>query len=242
MLRDRPRCAHPIQHLLLINFLGHTAQSFFEILTQKRTKPKCAAPFLQKETNQKQIDQKLLVSLWEDRQISLREISRRIESRPNDGQKTRRPSGLTISQKKCKAHAGKTTAAPRALQTAPISPASLENGPRRTRATRAPEASSQHLQLPLPVRQKMAGPALTDRHARNRNQGNQGWTGKQRSRVGRKIREIVLRAPEPLTRGQLLAELGIGNMLWRNPDELKRTREEIQKSMLHRTPLILRMN
>jgi Tn7-like transposition protein D len=32
MLRDRPRCARPIQHLLLINFLGQRAQSFFEIL------------------------------------------------------------------------------------------------------------------------------------------------------------------------------------------------------------------
>ena len=44
-------------------------------------------------------------------------------------------------------------------------------------------------------------------------------------------REILVGAPEPLTRGtQLVAELGIGNMLRRKPDELKRTREEIQKA------------
>jgi TniQ protein/Tn7-like transposition protein D len=83
MLRDRPRCAHPIQHLLLINFLGHTAQSFFEILVQERKKPKCAATPPQKETRQKEIDQKVLARLWEDRQISLREISRQLKVDPN---------------------------------------------------------------------------------------------------------------------------------------------------------------
>ena len=67
------------------------------------------------------------------------------------------------------------------------------------------------------------------------------WQARDRELV-ENIREIVLRAPGPLCRGKLVAELGIGNMLRKNPDELKRTREEIQKSMLHRTPLILRMN
>jgi hypothetical protein len=47
------------------------------------------------------------------------------------------------------------------------------------------------------------------------------------------IREIVRLAPKSLTRGKLLAELGIGNMLRKNPEELKRTREEIQKACLY---------
>jgi len=58
------------------------------------------------------------------------------------------------------------------------------------------------------------------------------WQARDRELV-ENIREIILRAPRPSTRGKLLAELGIGNMLRRNPGELKRTREEIQKSMLH---------
>lgn len=53
----------------------------------------------------------------------------------------------------------KTARAPTALQTTSISPTSLGNGPRGTRTTRAAEASSQYLQLPFPIRQKVAGPA-----------------------------------------------------------------------------------
>ncbi|MEA3147618.1 MAG: hypothetical protein QOI53_3204 [Verrucomicrobiota bacterium] len=60
------------------------------------------------------------------------------------------------------------------------------------------------------------------------------WQARDRELV-ENIREIVLWNPKSLTRGKLLAELRIGNMLRRNPDELKRTREEICKSMLYLT-------
>jgi hypothetical protein len=55
------------------------------------------------------------------------------------------------------------------------------------------------------------------------------WQARDRALV-ENIRKIALRDSKSLTRGELLAELGIGNMLLRNPAELKRTREEIQKT------------
>jgi hypothetical protein len=55
------------------------------------------------------------------------------------------------------------------------------------------------------------------------------WQARDRELV-ENIREIVLLASKSLTKRKLLAELGIGSMLRKNPDELKRTREEIQKA------------
>ena len=42
------------------------------------------------------------------------------------------------------------------------------------------------------------------------------WQARDRESAD-KIWEIVIRSPEPLTRSKLLAELGIGNMLRRDP-------------------------
>jgi Tn7-like transposition protein D/TniQ len=229
MLRDRPRCAHPIQHLLLINFLGHTAQSFFEILAQERKKPKCAALSPQKETKQKQIDQRVLAKLWTDRQISLREIGRRLKVDPMTVKRHAARAGLRFPRE----------------------------GVRPTR-NRPPQPKERRKRLDLHRRRWEMALAQTDPHGLRKRLPNtysylfrfdREWLDRHRppplepkprkprvdwhardKELAEKIREIVIRSPEPLTRGKLLAELGIENMLRRNPNELKRTREEILKA------------
>jgi len=79
--KGRVRCAHPIQHLLLIHFLGHTVQSFFEILMAPPTKPAVSAKAL-KPSRIKTVNTDMLKELWMDHTISLREISRRFDVDP----------------------------------------------------------------------------------------------------------------------------------------------------------------
>jgi TniQ/Tn7-like transposition protein D len=97
MLRGRPRCAHPMQ-LLLINFLGHTARTFFEIAEQERKRPNWVAP-PKKDRKQKEIDQNLLSKLWGTRQTSLREISRRLGVDPMTVKRHAARAGLRFPRK-----------------------------------------------------------------------------------------------------------------------------------------------
>jgi len=78
--KGRDRCAHPIQHLLLIHFLGHTAQSFFGILSAPKPRmPEIPTP---NPPRIKAISASILKKLWLDHTISLREISRRLTVDP----------------------------------------------------------------------------------------------------------------------------------------------------------------
>jgi Tn7-like transposition protein D len=87
-----------MQHLLLINFLGHTARTFFEIAEQERKRPNWEAP-PKKETKQKEIDQNLLSKLWGTRQTSLREISRRLGVDPMTVKRHAARAGLRFPRK-----------------------------------------------------------------------------------------------------------------------------------------------
>jgi hypothetical protein len=65
----------PCSILLLINFLGHTARTFFEVAEQERKRPNREAP-PKEETKQKQVDQNLLSKL------TLRQVQK---CQPNGG-------------------------------------------------------------------------------------------------------------------------------------------------------------
>jgi hypothetical protein len=217
MLRDRPRCAHPIQHLLLINFLGNTAQSFFEIL-QERKKPKCAAPSTRKETNQKLIDQEFLARLWADRQISLREIGRRLRVDPMTVKRHAARVGLRFPREGV-----------RLTRNRPPQPRVHRkrldfHRQRWERALAKPEPQGLRKRLPSTYsylfrfdrewldQHRPPSPAPKPRKPRV------DWQARDRE-LTQKIQEIVIRSPEPFAQGKLLVELGIGNMLRRKPDQ-----------------------
>lgn len=69
MLRGRERSPHPVQHLLFIHFVGHTAKSFFEIAVME--KPPVEEPAEQRP-------EVPLEPLWNDASLSLRHISRQL--------------------------------------------------------------------------------------------------------------------------------------------------------------------
>ena len=228
MLRGRPRCAHPMQHLLLINFLGHTARTFFEIAVRERKRPSWEAP-PKKETKQKQIDQNLLARLWGARQISLRGISRRLRIDPMTVKRHAGRAGLRFPRKGVRPTREKP-------------PEPRERFKRLLFHQRRWEIA---LDEPEPNRLRKRLPSTysylfrfhrnwLDQHRPPRPEPEPkkprvDWQARDREFV-ENIRKIFLRDSKSLTRGELLAELGIGNMLRRNPGELKRTREEIQKA------------
>jgi hypothetical protein len=229
MLRGRPRCAHPMQHLLLINFLGHTAQTFFEILVRERKRPYWEAPSPKKETEQKQIDQNLLARLWDARRISLREISRRLRVDPMTVKRHAARAGLRFPRKGV-----------RPTRKKPPEPRErfkrlLFHQRRWEMALDEPEPHGLRKRLPSTYSylfrfdRKWLDQHRPPRQEPKTRNPRVDWQARDRALV-ENIREIVLRAPGPLTRGKLLAELGIGNMLRRNPDELQRTRHDIQKA------------
>jgi len=232
MIRGRPRCAHPIQHLLLINFLGHTAQTFFEIPVREQKRPYWEAPSPKKETKQKRIDQNLLARLWVARRISLREISRRLGVDPMTVKRHAARAGLRFPRKGVRL-TWKKPPDPRHLFTRLLFhqrrwETALEEPEPHGLRKRIPSTYSYLFRFDRKWLDQHRPPLPEPKPRKSR----VDWQARDRELV-ENIREIILRAPRPSTRGKLLAELGIGNMLRRNPGELKRTREEIQKSMLH---------
>ena len=77
MLRNRPRCPHPVQHLLVINFLGYTAQEFFE-MAEKPGPPKRKPEPPPKVRKRPEINPAVLRRLWNRHDLSLRTISARL--------------------------------------------------------------------------------------------------------------------------------------------------------------------
>jgi len=228
MLRGRPRCAHPMQHLLLINFLGHTARTFFEIAEQERKRPNWEAP-PKKETKQKQIDQNLLSKLWGARQTSLREISRRLRVDPMTVKRYAARAGLRFPRKDVRLTWKKPPEPRQRFKRL------LFHQRRWEMALEEPEPHGLRKRLPSTYSylfrfdRKWLDQHRPPRPEPKPRKSRVDWQARDRELV-ENIREIILRAPGLSTRGKLLAELGIGNMLRRNPNELKRTREELQKS------------
>jgi hypothetical protein len=223
----------PCSILLLINFLGHTARTFFEVAEQERKRPNREAP-PKEETKQKQVDQNLLSKLWGARQISLRGNQPTTESGPNDSQKTRRPSGATISRKGARLTRKKPPEPrerfKRLLFHQGCWEMALDGLEPHALRKRLPSTYSYLFRFDRKWLDQHRPPRPESKPRKPR----MDWQARDRELV-ENIREIVLWNPKSLTRGKLLAELRIGNMLRRNPDELKRTREEIRKSMLYLT-------
>jgi hypothetical protein len=233
MLRGRPRCAHPMQHLLLINFLGHTARTFFEVAEQERKRPNREAP-PKEETKQKQVDQNLLSKLWGARQISLREISRRLRVDPMTVKRHAARAGLRFPRKGARLTRKKPPEPrerfKRLLFHQGCWEMALDGLEQHALRKRLPSTYSYLFRFVRKWLDQHRPPRPEPKPRKPR----VDWQARDRELV-ENIREIVLRNPKSLTRGKLLAELRIGNMLRRNPDELKRTREEIRKSMLYLT-------
>lgn len=97
--RRRIRSPHPIQHILLIHFLGFTTKDFFQTIkipSPTRTRIPVCKPKAQREDK---IDSAELTPLWSDLSLSLREISRQLAADPMTVKRAAIKIGLEFPRK-----------------------------------------------------------------------------------------------------------------------------------------------
>ena len=184
-----------------------------------------------KETKQKQIDQNLLARLWECGQISLREISRRLRVDPMTVKRHAARAGLRFPREGVRPTRKRPPEPRERLKRL------LFHRRRWEMALAEPEPQGLRKRLPSTYSYLFRfDREWLDRHRPPRPEPKPrkprvDWQARDRE-LAEKIREIVLRAPKPLTRGKLLSRTGYREYAAEKPGRIEANERGNPESML----------
>lgn len=229
LLRGRPKCAHPVQHLLLIAFLAHSAESFFKILEEDKQLPRHEKVTPQEtERPEREINPETLSKLWSNPLVSLREIGRQMRADP-----------MTIKRHAVKAGLQFPRKAVRPTQKKPAGPkpkkSRLEHHKRRwARALARRSEPSMRARMSTSYNYLFHNdkewlvahrpPSATPKARKPR----VDWKARDKQ-LAERVREMATGPTGIRSAGKIRTALGLGNMLRKKPEKLKKTIAAIQK-------------
>lgn len=136
MLRNRRRCPHPVQHLLVIHFLGFGVEEFFSRAINPHP-PQISVPPKPFRSERTKVDHKTLRRLWGKYTVSLRKISRTLGVDPMTTKRYAAALGLPFPRPAVRP----TRSKPRVGQRRKVQTSSARRGLRNLRHEGIPRAA-----------------------------------------------------------------------------------------------------